>query len=70
MWTMPKKRCGSGIDVWGKKVRYPIINKWYARKHYHEDTGEGADLYSVGTTLGCGGLGYWVDDIYMITEIL
>ena len=65
MWTMPEKRCGSGIDVWVKKVRYPIINKWMKDKRiggkYHTDTGEGADLYSVGKTLGCGGLGFWAD---------
>ena len=23
MWMISKKRCGSGIDVWGKMVRYP-----------------------------------------------
>ncbi len=28
---------------------------------YHKDTGEGADFYKVGKTLGCGGLGFWVD---------
>jgi len=65
MWTMPKKRSSSGIDVWVKKVRYPIINKWMKYKRiggkYHTDTGEGADLYSVGKTLGCGGLGFWAD---------
>lgn len=54
MWTIPAKRCGSGVDVWVKKVRYPIINKWYKRKSYHRDEGEGADIYKVGKTLGCG----------------
>jgi len=61
MWTIPAKRCGSGVDVWVKKVRYPIINKWYKRKSYHRDEGEGADIYKVGKTLGCGGLGFWAD---------
>jgi rhamnogalacturonyl hydrolase YesR len=66
LWSMPPKRCGSGIDVWVKKVRYPIINKWMkpARRNggnYHKDEGEGADFYKVGKTLGCGGMGYMVD---------
>ena len=24
---------GSGIDVWGKRVSYPIIDRWYAKGH-------------------------------------
>ncbi len=47
----------SGVDVWVKSVEYPIIDKWYATGEYHADHGEGADLYKVGPTLGCGGLG-------------
>lgn len=47
-----------GIDVWTKRVRYPVIEKWYAGKDYHKDHGEGMDAYKVGQTLGCGGLGY------------
>jgi unsaturated rhamnogalacturonyl hydrolase len=66
LWQDPAKRCGSGIDVWVKKVRYPIIDKWMKNKRkggkYHIDTGEGADLYKVGKTLGCGGLGFWAND--------
>lgn len=51
----------SGIDVWCKRVRYPIVDRWYSKGHdaYHVDTGEGQDLYSVGTTRGCGGTGIW-----------
>lgn len=53
----------SGLDVWGKRVRYPIVDRWYTKGHdaYHVDTGEGLDLYSVGTTRGCGGTGIWED---------
>jgi unsaturated rhamnogalacturonyl hydrolase len=53
----------SGIDVWTKKVSYPIVDKWYklGSKHYHKDQGEGADFYKVGPTLGCGGLGIFLD---------
>lgn len=51
----------SGIDVWVKRVPYPIIDKWYAAGDaaYHTDSGEGLDFYSVGTTRGCGGSGIW-----------
>ncbi|MCX6120879.1 MAG: DUF4861 domain-containing protein [Ignavibacteriales bacterium] len=56
------KEVNNGIDVWTKRVRYPIIEKWYkgdeapdaARVSYHEDHGEGADFFSVGKTLGAG----------------
>ncbi len=51
-----------GIDVWVKKVPYPIVDKWYAGKDYHRDHGEGADFYKVGPTLGCGGLGLFVNE--------
>jgi unsaturated rhamnogalacturonyl hydrolase len=51
----------SGIDVWLKRVRSPIIDKWYApgAGSYHVDHGEGLDCYNVGSTRGCGGLGIW-----------
>ena len=54
----------SGIDVWPKSVRDLIIDKWYAKGHddYHVDTGEGADFFEVGKTLGAGGTGLWVKD--------
>lgn len=52
----------SGVDVWVKSVEYPIIDKWYASGKYHKDHGEGADLFKVGPTLGCGGLGLLVED--------
>ena len=47
----------SGIDVWLKRTRDLITERWYEKGHdaYHVDTGEGADFYSVGTTLGAGG---------------
>jgi unsaturated rhamnogalacturonyl hydrolase len=51
-----------GIDVWVKKVPYPVVDKWYMGKDYHKDHGEGADFYKVGPTLGCGGLGIFVDE--------
>ena len=56
----------SGMDCWLKRVRYPVINKWYAGfvakpGFYHTDHGEGYDPYHVGDSRGCGGLGVWND---------
>lgn len=53
----------SGIDVWPKRVRDLILERWYAEGHdaYHLDTGEGADFFSVGPTLGAGGTAIWRD---------
>lgn len=50
---------GSGIDVWVKSVRYPVIDKWYREDNYHNNNGEGLDFYGVGHSRGCGGLGIW-----------
>ncbi|MBB4639624.1 DUF4861 domain-containing protein [Longimicrobium terrae] len=49
----------SGVDIWPKRVRDLIVDQWYARGHdqYHRDVGQGADFYSVGPTLGAGGVG-------------
>ena len=51
----------SGVDVWCKRVRYPIVDRWYNKghDHYHTDEGEGLDMYAVGTSRGCGGTGVW-----------
>jgi hypothetical protein len=51
----------SGIDAWGKKVRYPFMIRQLGR-NYHADSGEGLDFYSVGTSRGAGGLGIWHDN--------
>ena len=54
----------SGIDIWVKRTRELIVEKWYGKGHdsYHVDTGEGADFYDVGETLGAGGVGVWRND--------
>lgn len=54
----------SGLDVWCKAVDYPIVDRWYNKghDHYHNDEGEGMDMYGVGTTRGCGGTGIWEGD--------
>lgn len=51
----------SGIDIWFKRVPYPIVDRWYniGHDHYHVDLGEGIDMYNVGTTRGAGGTGIW-----------
>lgn len=57
----------NGLDVWTKRVRYHIIDKWYggdslkgkARISYHVDHGEGADLFQVGRSLGAGSSARW-----------
>lgn len=54
-------KVGSGVDLWTKKVNYPIIDKWYALnaqgQDYHTDRGEGYDFYQVGNHRGVGGTG-------------
>ncbi len=51
----------SGLDIWSKRVSYPIVDRWYNKghDHYHKDEGEGMDMYQVGGTRGCGGTGIW-----------
>ncbi|MFB3854850.1 MAG: DUF4861 family protein [Vicinamibacterales bacterium] len=51
----------SGVDVWVKRAGRLVINDWYMVDDYHRDNGEGADLYSVGRTRGCGGNAPWID---------
>ncbi len=52
----------SGVDVWCKRVSYPIVDRWYNKGHdfYHKhDLAEGMDMYNVGQSRGCGGTGIW-----------
>jgi hypothetical protein len=51
----------NGLDIWCKRVSYPIVDRWYNKghNHYHKDQGEGMDMYQVGPTRGCGGTGVW-----------
>jgi len=57
----------SGVDPWFKKVDYAIIDKWYAEhfagQSYHEDNGEGHDIYHVGPSRGAGGTAIWIDGV-------
>lgn len=51
----------SGLDLWCKRVAYPVVDRWYNKghDHYHHDEGEGMDLYGVSSSRGCGGTGIW-----------
>jgi pectinesterase len=56
----------NGIDVWPKSVHALVVEKWYTKGHdaYHIDTGEGADFFDVGETLGAGGTAIWKDSLF------
>jgi Domain of unknown function (DUF4861)/Glycosyl Hydrolase Family 88 len=49
----------SGIDAWGKSVRYPFMTRQLRTGDQHSYHGEGIDYYNVGTSRGAGGLGVW-----------
>ncbi|MEO5960452.1 MAG: DUF4861 family protein [Opitutaceae bacterium] len=51
----------SGLDIWSKRVSYPVVDRWYniGHDHYHEDEGEGMDMFQVGRSRGAGGTGIW-----------
>jgi rhamnogalacturonyl hydrolase YesR len=79
--TTVRDKVRSGIDVWAKKVEYPVLEKWYqlnaAGKDYHVDRGEGCDFYHMAKRLGCGAIAIWIDgkpygsetwDSYRITK--
>jgi pectinesterase len=63
LWALENLH-SSGVDVWVKRTRALILDKWYAKGQggYHVDTGEGADFYRVGSTLGGGGTAIWRND--------
>lgn len=49
----------SGLDIWCKRVSYPIVDRWSneGHDHYPKDQGEGMDRDQVGPSRGCGGTG-------------
>jgi unsaturated rhamnogalacturonyl hydrolase len=59
--TLEKELVSSGIDVWAKRTREMVIDKWYkgGDAFYHTDNGMGLDFYSVKKSRGCGGAGIW-----------
>jgi hypothetical protein len=58
----------SGVDVWTKRTRRLVVNDWLMVDDYHLDTGEGADLYSVGKSRGCGGTGIWTGGQLVVSK--
>jgi len=60
----PSAMSSNGIDVWLKRTRNLVVEKWYSAGHdsYHVDRGEGADFFDVGQTLGVGGTALWRGD--------
>ncbi|PZR32846.1 MAG: DUF4861 domain-containing protein [Caulobacter segnis] len=52
----------SGIDAWGKSVRWPFMDRQLRTGDQHANHGEGVDFYDVGTGRGAGGLGIWADN--------
>ncbi len=58
----------SGVDVWTKSVKYPVLEKWYKLNKYHSDSGEGLDFYKVGPSRGCGGSGIWKNGKIYVSE--
>ncbi len=70
---VPGSTLSSGVDIWLKRVHYPIIDKWYAGHvaspgYYHTDRGEGYDPYHVGASRGTGGSGVWVKDSLQVAD--
>jgi hypothetical protein len=51
----------SGVDVWCKRTRSLVIDRWYKLNNYHTDHGEGLDCYKVGAACGCGGTAIFRD---------
>ena len=47
----------SGIDAWGKSVRWPYMDRQLRTGDQHTNHGEGLDFYDVGTARGAGGFG-------------
>jgi hypothetical protein len=58
----------SGVDVWNKSVRYPIMEKFIKNGNYHKDHGEGMDNYKVGPGRGCGGFGVYNDGGFHLSQ--
>ena len=53
---------GSGIDSWGKTVRWAFADRQLRTGDQHAYHGEGLDFYNVGASRGAGGLGIWFDN--------
>ncbi|WBL21567.1 DUF4861 family protein [Zunongwangia sp. HRR-M8] len=70
---VPGSTLSSGIDIWLKRTKKPVINKWYAEHvknpgYYHIDHGEGYDPYHVGKSRGLAGIGVFEDDSLYVSQ--
>jgi len=45
-----------------------VADEWYMTDNYHQDTGLGADMYSAGTSRGCGGNGLWAGNTLHVSK--
>jgi hypothetical protein len=52
----------SGMDAWGKNVRWPFMDRQLRTGDQHAYHGEGLDFYDVHGFRGAGGLGIWQDN--------
>lgn len=52
----------SGMDAWGKNIRWPFMERQLHIGNQHDYHGEGLDFYNVGTSRGAGGLAIWADN--------
>lgn len=59
---VPEPPSSSGIDAWGKNVRWPFMERQLHGGDQHQYHGEGLDFYDVNTFRGMGGLGVWYDN--------
>jgi hypothetical protein len=70
---------GNGVDLWLKRTDELIVDKFYHDElqdglSYHVDHGQGLDCYSVGHTLGAGGIApytsrLWVGNQYTAQKV-
>jgi hypothetical protein len=70
---------GNGVDLWLKRTDALIVDKFYHDElqdglSYHVDHGLGLDCYSVGHTLGAGGVApytsqLWIGDQYTTQKV-
>ncbi len=63
-----------GLDMWVKRTPKLVSQQWYqdefdGKSSYHHDNGEGLDFYSVGKTLGAGGVAPYINGkLYMVGD--
>src|SRR5690606_37979124 len=62
-----RDKVGSGVDIWAKRVDYPILDKWYTLNEngqsYHTDRGGGCDFYDMGGLRGWGAIAVWANGV-------